>query len=54
MGPLRSRRHRVVGLFSQGEYGENVIARLDGNIWILFYISAKVPAWPISTTSPSS
>ncbi|MGO6904413.1 hypothetical protein ACCS96_29770, partial [Rhizobium ruizarguesonis] len=25
-----------VVLFSQGEYGENSITRLDGNIWILF------------------
>jgi hypothetical protein len=41
MGLLRMRLHRVV-LFSQGEYGENCITGLDGNIWILFCIHAKI------------
>jgi hypothetical protein len=46
MGLLRMRLHRVV-LFSQSEYGENCITGLDGNIWILFCIHAKIRAWLI-------
>nr|OAP93856.1 hypothetical protein A4U53_23335 [Rhizobium leguminosarum] len=46
MGLLRMRLHQVV-LFSQGEYGENSITRLDGNIWILFCMYAKIRAWLI-------